>query len=233
MFFSAGDLESVHRKIVLQVESQAKEIRATISYQRIKIQHVNRISLFEPILYHVSFFALNKIRDELIKASSATPESPLKPCTGVFRSTMGLPCSHLISERLATGQALQQSDIHEHWWIQGRQIEFLEPTYLINSDRSDLQPLLQSLAQAYQFWPLHQQATVYSQLEQLVNTPPVVLENPVTSRPRGRPVGARNKNPRSTQRDLSAFEYIEEHSRKCGTCHQTGHNRRTCPNTGT
>ncbi|CAG8600902.1 20766_t:CDS:2, partial [Gigaspora rosea] len=31
---------------------------------------------------------LNKICGELIKASNATLDSPLKPCTGTFRSTM-------------------------------------------------------------------------------------------------------------------------------------------------
>ncbi|CAG8754301.1 15429_t:CDS:2, partial [Gigaspora rosea] len=144
---------------------------------RIRIRHVHRVFLFEPLLYHVSVFALNKIRDELIKASSATPDSPLKPCTGTFRSMMGLPCSHTIYERLEANQALQKADIHEHWWIQGRHIEFLDPTDL---------------------------------LEELVNTPPIVLENPATKKPRGRPVSARNKNKRTMQRDLSAFDHVEK-----------------------
>ncbi|CAJ0767110.1 18905_t:CDS:2, partial [Entrophospora sp. SA101] len=114
---SRGDLESVHRKIILEVESQAKEIRAMISSERLKVQHVYRIALFEPLLSRVSVFALKKIHDEWIKASNATLESPLNPCSGILSSTMGLPCSHLISERIANGQTLQQTDIHEHWWI--------------------------------------------------------------------------------------------------------------------
>ncbi|CAG8854728.1 12562_t:CDS:2, partial [Gigaspora margarita] len=65
---STGNLESVHRKIVSLVKSQAREICAVISSQRIMVQHVHRSFLFEPLLYHVSVFALNKIHDELIKA---------------------------------------------------------------------------------------------------------------------------------------------------------------------
>ncbi|CAJ0915755.1 12814_t:CDS:2, partial [Entrophospora sp. SA101] len=187
---SRGDLESVHRKIILEVESQAKEIRAMISSERLKVQHVYRIALFEPLLSRVSVFALKKIRDEWIKASNATLESPLNPCSGILSSTMGLPCSHLISERIANGQTLQQTDIHEHWWIK---------------------------------------AAAHTQLEELSSAPPDVLGNPEVSRPRGRPVGARNQSEGSMQRDPSAFELVERRPRQCGICHQTGHNSRTCP----
>jgi hypothetical protein len=228
---STGDLESVHRKIILQVESQAREIRAMISSERLRVRHVYRIALFEPLLCRVSAFALQKIRDEWIKASNATPDLPLDPCTGILRSTMGLPCSHLISERITNNQTLQQADIHEHWWIQGRHLEFLgDLTRPVNGDHTDLQLLLQFLTQQYQFWPPHQQAAARTQLEELSSAPPDVLENPAISRSRGRPVGARNRSEGSMQRDPSAFELVERRPRQCGICRQAGHNSRTCPN---
>ncbi|CAG8652447.1 9068_t:CDS:2 [Cetraspora pellucida] len=96
------------------------------------------------------------------KSTSATSDSHLNPCTVIFKSTMGLPCSHVISEHLATGQPLQQADIHKHWWIQGRHFKFLKPIYSANENNTDLQPLLQSLTQLYQFWPPHQQAIIYA-----------------------------------------------------------------------
>ncbi|CAG8856931.1 8248_t:CDS:2, partial [Gigaspora margarita] len=94
-----------------------------------------------------------------------------------FESTMGLPCSHTISEHLVSGQSLEQM---------------------------------------YQFWPPHQQATIYAQLEGLVNTPLVLLENPVTIKPRRRLIGAKNKNPRSVRRDLSTFEHVKKRQKQCG-----------------
>ncbi|CAG8719240.1 6018_t:CDS:1, partial [Cetraspora pellucida] len=115
---STGDLESVYHKIILQVEIQAREIHAMISSERIRIQHIYRITLFEPLLCHISIFALKKTYDELIKTSNATLDSPLKPCTGTLRFTMRIPCSHVIREHLKTGQTLQKVDFHEHWWIQ-------------------------------------------------------------------------------------------------------------------
>ncbi|CAG8852626.1 1462_t:CDS:2, partial [Gigaspora margarita] len=73
---SVGDLEETH---------------ALISSERMKVHHAHLTSLLEPLLHHVSTFALNKICTEWIKVLSATPDSPLNPCTRTFESTMGLP----------------------------------------------------------------------------------------------------------------------------------------------
>ncbi|CAG8566317.1 15593_t:CDS:1 [Cetraspora pellucida] len=190
---SMGDLEFVYRKIVLQVESQIREIRVMISSERMKIHHTYQISLFEPFLCRVSVFALKKIYDELIKASDTTQNLPLRPCKKTLKSTIGLPCSHIISECLATGQLLQLNDIHEHWWIQGRCFEFLEdPACLADNSHNDLQPLLQCLIQQYKFWPSHQQAAVRAQIKELGHTPSMVLKDPVTTKTWGRPIGAKN-----------------------------------------
>ncbi|CAJ0648434.1 462_t:CDS:2, partial [Entrophospora sp. SA101] len=207
--------------------SQVEGAHATLKkyLQSSRVQHVYRIALFEPLLCCVSVFALKKICDEWIKASNATLDSPLNPCSGILSSTMGLPCSHLISERIANGQTLQQTDIHEHWWIKGCHFEFLgDLTCPVNGDHTNLQLLLQSFAQQYQFWPPHQQAAAHTQLEELTSAPPDVLGNPEVSRPQGRPVGARNQREGSMQRDPSAFELVERRPRKCGICCQTGHN---------
>ncbi|CAJ0752946.1 11882_t:CDS:2, partial [Entrophospora sp. SA101] len=161
--------------------SQVEGAHATLKkyLQSSRVQHVYRIALFEPLLCCVSVFALKKICDEWIKASNATLDSPLNPCSGILSSTMGLPCSHLISERIANGQTLQQTDIHEHWWIKGCHFEFLgDLTCPVNGDHTNLQLLLQSFAQQYQFWPPHQQAAAHTQLEELTSAPPDVLGNP-------------------------------------------------------
>ncbi|CAG8781220.1 887_t:CDS:2, partial [Cetraspora pellucida] len=78
--------------------------------------------------------------------------------------TLYIEAAHatLKSEHLANDQVLQQCDIYEHWWIQGYYIEFLEPTLPVNNVYTNLQPLLQSLAQAYQFWPPYQQSIIYT-----------------------------------------------------------------------
>ncbi|CAG8652947.1 4988_t:CDS:1, partial [Cetraspora pellucida] len=46
-------------------------------------------------------------------------------------------------------------------------------THPVDSSNADLQPLLQSLAQQYHFWPSHQQAAARAQLKELGHTPPI------------------------------------------------------------
>ncbi|CAG8790414.1 7109_t:CDS:2 [Cetraspora pellucida] len=91
-----------------------------------------------------------------LKASNATEDLLLSSCTGILRLTIGIPCSHIINEHLMTGQALQQTNFHEYGWIQDHYLEFLKPIYPTNNNSANFQPLLQSLAQMFQFWPPHQ-----------------------------------------------------------------------------
>ncbi|CAG8452532.1 10523_t:CDS:2 [Cetraspora pellucida] len=99
---SMGNLESVYQKIILQVKSQTKEIRAMISSKHMQIPHP------------------------------------------------------------------------------------------VDSSNADLQLLLQSLAQQYHFWPPHQQAAAYAQLKELEHISSIVLKDPIITKSRRRPIGAKN-----------------------------------------
>ena len=47
-----------------------------------------------------------------IKSASSGPG--LKPCTGAFTASMGLPCAHQVEAQKALNQGLQINDFHEH-----------------------------------------------------------------------------------------------------------------------
>ncbi|CAG8534932.1 46140_t:CDS:2 [Gigaspora margarita] len=96
-------------------------------------------------------------------------------------------------------------------------------SHIISEHLAANQALQKSLVQRYQFWLPHQQDTPF-QLEELVNTLPIVKENPVTRKPLGRPIGTKKQNKRTTHRDPSAFEHVEKWSRQYSTCYQTSHN---------
>jgi hypothetical protein len=68
-----------------------------------------------------------------------------------------------------------------------------------------------------------------SRLTDAIQEPIPFVANPIqVTKKRGRPRGALNKI--SRKRDKSAFEYVE--GRKCGKCGNSGHNARTCQESG-
>ncbi|CAG8663420.1 765_t:CDS:2, partial [Ambispora gerdemannii] len=184
--------------------------------------------LYVNIRDKVSTFALKKVNEQYQKANRATTQEPLLSCTRSFSSTMGLPCAHDI-QRLGNRQSLMLDDIHEHWWIQERSPI---PQYEENVLHEDvLQPLLQNLQERYKEWPEYQQVTTRVTLNNMINTPLLILQNPQIVHTRGRPVGTSNhRQTNSTKRDSSGFELVDRRIRQCTLCKQPGHNIRTCPN---
>ena len=51
--------------------------------------------------------------DQAIKAKRR-PSDPLKPCTGVFNTTTGLPCAHQVKEFKNQGLSLLPRHFHKH-----------------------------------------------------------------------------------------------------------------------
>ena len=74
-----------------------------------------------------------------------------------------------------------------------------------------------------------EQSILQNEIDRLMESQ-IYMKDPLPIATRGRPIGSRG----STKRDLSAFEYVELQGerikpQRCGTCHQIGHNMRTCP----
>ena len=74
----------------------------------------------------------------------------------------------------------------------------------------------------YQEWPKSQQVVAQKTLDNLINVPLMVLQNPNVIHTKGCPTNKRSNN--STKRDPSEFELVERRVRQCTTCHQPGHN---------
>ncbi|CAG8761600.1 15595_t:CDS:2, partial [Funneliformis caledonium] len=72
-----------------------------------------------------------------------------------------------------------------------------------------LQPLLRNLQKRYQEWPKFQQVAAHVILDNMINAPLMVLQNPKVIPTRGRPSGTTNKrSTNSTKRDPSGFEFV-------------------------
>jgi hypothetical protein len=101
-------------------------------------------------------FALNKVVEEYEKASNQIIEIQrqksagvdpslitIEPCTGTFRSTMGLPCRHEIRDLRRQNRSLLPKHFHVHWWInppegalpEEEYVELLEPQTMPRTKR--------------------------------------------------------------------------------------------------
>lgn len=229
---STGDLYAATGRLKLALENQHKNISAMISSERLRVPHDLHLPMFSGLINRVSHFALRKMKNELLKATRATQAVPLPVCTGTFRRTMGLPCAHVMQERLEQNTGLNLEDVHEHWWIEGRP----EPVPLEQVHEEEGQTLQQrweDLGAQVSSLPALQREAILTRVSDTIQTQAVAVQNPeVVQRTRGRPVGARNRVGSSTRRDPSQFEIAErgQGARRCRVCNETGHNSRTCSN---
>ncbi|CAG8502740.1 2637_t:CDS:2, partial [Scutellospora calospora] len=225
---SMGNLLVVHEKITLALENQYQEIKTKASQEMIRIPHALNKPFYAQVVSKVSEFALKKAHEQFLKASNATPENPLRPCSGTFKSSMGLPCSHVIQEFLDNNKCLQLDDFHQHWWIQQRQLSQQESS----ETEVSLRYKWEEYSQKFDSLPLYQKSTILGIMSSIFQESTVIVQDPQVQPTRERPVGAKNRPQPSTKRDPSTFELIisKNYNRKCGVCRGVGHNSRTCPN---
>ncbi|KAH9274508.1 hypothetical protein BASA83_003141 [Batrachochytrium salamandrivorans] len=187
-----------------------------ISKDRIRTPHALNIPFYSQVVNNISAFALKRAHQEFLKASR-TPDHSLGPCHCTLETSMGLPCAHIIRTLITNNQKVRTNDFHQHWWIDGREIPQPPPA---GDNQNPLQNVIQNLTERYATWPPHHAAATLNHMSEMIQGSPVVLQNPLVPRTRGRPVGARNnvRSQSSTQRDLSAFELAEQgnNSRRCG-----------------
>ncbi|CAG8719131.1 17336_t:CDS:2 [Cetraspora pellucida] len=86
---SVGNLHAIHEKISLALENRYQEIKTMISQEMIQIPQAQNKSFYAQVVTKVSTFALKKVHEQFLKASSVTPENPLQPCSDAFKSSMG------------------------------------------------------------------------------------------------------------------------------------------------
>ena len=117
---STVDLYDMFHRIESAVQLQERQIYAEIQHQRSHIHHRFRIDPLKDVVRKVSAHALTSLYNQYMKARHATAESPLPDCSGAFRKTMGLPCSHDIVLHLQSQTSIQVSEIHSQWHLKDR-----------------------------------------------------------------------------------------------------------------
>jgi hypothetical protein len=113
---STGDLQAVVQRLGLLLANQAVEARAAKAQAYTRIGGTFRIPLFVDLLGLVSPIALRQLLEQR-RRLTGTPPAIADPCTGVFRTTMGLPCAHELADRLRAGGSLGPRDLHPYWLL--------------------------------------------------------------------------------------------------------------------
>jgi hypothetical protein len=118
---SQGDLLTVWLQIRQAVSSQIENIKTNAARERIQTPlHLNRVQ------YQACFGYITNTALRLADLNYQSAEKPLKPCTGVFKRTTGLPCAHKINDIQFAKESLYPSDFHRHWhW--DRYVSLAEP----------------------------------------------------------------------------------------------------------
>lgn len=183
---STGDLKSVVDSIDFLLRSQRQEYIGAINKAKSRIPLELKLPWMQEVIAYVTPYALRKILHHYQNIIKQQEENaPPRPCTKQFTTTMGLPCGHRINELLRSDPpgVLHIDDINPHWRYQ-KPLMTAEHRQEAPPSDDNIDPLLR------------------------VRDPPVI-------KPKGRPPGARNKrkaedHARSTHRDPSGFEYVEQ-----------------------
>jgi hypothetical protein len=111
------DLRGVFIKLEMFWTAQQDNIISTLAQQQIRPKHHINIPLFAEIVELVHGFALEKILKE--RAKLPRRGGPPPGCTCSIQQSMGLPCYHIIWERISNGRgAILPTDIHPHWFFE-------------------------------------------------------------------------------------------------------------------
>jgi hypothetical protein len=107
---SQGDLLTTWLQIQQAVSTQIQNIKSITAKERMRTPlRLTRVQ-YQACFGHVTNTAL-----QLADLNYQSAQKPLKPCTGVFKATTGLPCAHRIDDIRYAKESLYPSDFHRHW----------------------------------------------------------------------------------------------------------------------
>lgn len=185
--------------IRLSCKNQYREFLSSIAAEKLR-KYRGFDELFDNVRGHISFAGLDFVRFQLSRTR------PLEVCTHSFTRVYGIPCAHLLDEKISQGVKLTMDDFSKQWWIED---EFHEEEISLEHEFERIKSLAESGRNAAN--------SVLPELRLIGNNDNVA--NPSIPRTKGRPKGANNRN--RAERDPSGFEYVEaasdqaEFDRKC------------------
>ncbi|KAL5141510.1 Protein FAR1-RELATED SEQUENCE 5 [Glycine soja] len=197
---SIGDLCSVWDAVNNMITLQHTQIKASFETSTHVVGHVFQKTLYRRLLGMVSRYALNQIAAELqcVHYASKNPSS----CGCVVRTTLGLPCACELSKYV--GGCIPLDSIHMFW----RRLSFSDQG--LSEPEVGIKDVMETIYQKFEELDVCGKFTLRSKLWEIAHPdqnsmcPPPAMVNT-----KGAPKKTTSRNPRSTKRDPSYWEYVD------------------------
>jgi hypothetical protein len=111
---STGDLHSVLTSLALMLENQHTEHRAAIASARNRTPQCFLVPVLQPLIGHITPYALWRVREQL---QILNRPSLHHKCSGTHLNSLGLPCYHVIQDRISQNKVLYLHDFHQRWFF--------------------------------------------------------------------------------------------------------------------
>ena len=112
---STEDLKTVVENLDLMLINQRHDYLIAAEEAKVRYPMDLKIDVFRNLAAFVTPYALRKILEEYKRLIDEPTVLPA--CTKAFSTSLGLPCAHIIQERL-TSNGLMIEDVHLHWRLE-------------------------------------------------------------------------------------------------------------------
>ncbi|KAL5142008.1 PKS-NRPS hybrid synthetase [Glycine soja] len=196
---SLGDLCSVWDAMNNMMTLQHTEIKASFETSTHVVGHVFKKTLYKRLIGMVSRYALNQIAAEFecVHYAGKNPSA----CGCVMRTTHGLPCACELSKYVVG--CIPLDSIHMFW----RRLSFSDQG--LSEPEVSIKEEMETISKRFEELDVCGKFTLKTKLQEIIYPdqnsmcPPQAKVNT-----KGAPKKPMNKNPRSTKRDPSYWEYV-------------------------
>ncbi|KAH6595417.1 hypothetical protein BASA50_005829 [Batrachochytrium salamandrivorans] len=215
-----NDLLTVFNTIRLLLDTQFTELNTKMELEKSSLAHRHSLDFMKSLVKKISKHALDKMLDQYKKLADMDDSDE---CTGLFQTSIGVPCRHEIKRRIEENRRFNIDDIHCQWHLHAPPA-VLPVAVRVEPFSSPRKNLMQSIKRRLYEADDDQAAVVMARLNEASQRSLQPLSNPELATKRGRPAGSTKR--KAIQREKSLFEHAT--GRKCSKCGQAGHNSRTC-----
>ncbi|KAH1264842.1 hypothetical protein GmHk_01G000675 [Glycine max] len=197
---SIGDLCSVWDVVNNMITLQHTQIKASFETSTHVVGHVFQKTLYRRLLGMISRYALNQIAAELecVHYTGKNPSS----CGCVVRTTLGLPCACELSKYV--GGYISLDSIHMFW----RRLSFSDQG--LSEPEVGIKDVMETIYQKFEELDVCGKFTLRSKLWEIAHPDQnSMCPPPAKVNTKGAPKKTTSRNPRSTKRDPSYWEYVD------------------------